>query len=378
MLQNEDFSQKLMELYAQTPFDVFSSFSFQIGEKIFLPHAGQEYNLQRKKLVTDFDGVFEAEGTEPLYKLFFRHLRDEDINPLIESDEIDSLIKSIFEGKPITDVFSQMRDYLKSKNLTEEQYSLACQRAAEEWQPNEKAWETVKKIKQMGYSFVMLSGSSQQALGIIKEKIGMESDEILGTQFVFEKGELKEIYPMLGEKKLEKKKMIIEDEEHIAVTDDMYTDYLITVGAGLSIIVGDKDRTFLENEKQVYIYNKSIKRDFGYLADHIQKFEYAFVRSRFTTTTMEKRIIDFIKTLKTIEDRNEFLVTLKYLKFELEEFDIFSSREREEIIYQYKTSEDIKTQKRLKEVILSMLKKELPEFENIEAFEALVSDVKWN
>jgi len=370
MRDRKRFSQQLMQLYLQTPFDV-PFFSCKVGDKIFLSYAGKEQNIRRKKFITDFDGVFEAENTLPLYKLFYNHLHDRDINPDIETDKIYSFIQSIFLGIPIMEVFAQMKDYLKSKNLTHDQYIRACERAAGEWKESDEAWETVNEIRRLHYSIAILSGSPQEAIEMVRKRIDVQRHEIFGTRFEFDESGLKEIHPMLCEKKLEKKKELIGDEPHIAVTDDLQTDYMITAGADLSVIVADNDEAILRNERQLYVFDKLVRKDFHILSDYIKKFEYAFVRSFEATQESEKEIIVFVKMLKEAKNKSEFLFALKYLRLELEDFDLFLYRER--IITEYENTGDEATQKRLKELILSMLK-QLPEFVDIEAFDNVVKN----
>jgi len=362
----QDFAQLLTQLYMKADFKI-PPFSFQVGDRIFLSYLGRKAGLKKKKFVTDFDGVFEAYGTEPLYKLFFRHLHDEDINPEIEPEEIFGYVREMFKGKSSKQVFAQIRDYLKSKDLTREQYYLACKRAAKEWEANKEAWQTVNEIRKMGYDITIISGSPQETLQLAAGRIGVEEYEIIGTRFEFDGDRLKEIYGMLGEEKLEQKRRAIGEETHIAATDDMYTDYLITFGAELSIIIADKDKTFSENEKDLFVYDKSIRRDFSSVARYIKKFEYASLRSLRTSEIIERRILRFVQLLKAAVTKKDFLYYLRLLRFELEDFDPFFSSEMEQTITEYEITEDKEKEKRLMDDIEFTLQ-QVPEYNDTKIF----------
>lgn len=367
MFRQDDFSEILMKLYMKSDFEI-PDLPFQIGDKNFLSYMRQSTATSRKKFVTDFDGIYEAEGTEPLYKIFFRHLHDKDINPEIDPNEIYAYIKSIFQGKPIADVFTQIKNYLQSKNLKRWQYYKACERAAEEWQPNKEAWETVQEIKNGGYDITIISGSAKEALEMAAKKIGIKDYEIVGTIFEFDIfGRLKEIKPMLGEEKLKSKRRIVGERRHIAITDDMQTDSFITFGAELSIIAADKENLMMENEKQLYVFDKAIQKSFSHLLNYVRKFEYSFIRSYGISKFKERRIVELITKLKSMEKKEDFLEILELLRFELGIFDSLSSAEKIQMIINYKNEKDTEKEKNLKQDILSAFNN-LPEYVNTEAF----------
>lgn len=317
--------------------------------------------------VTDFDGIHET--GKPLYRRTYEHFCDPDINSEIKIKPLNSLISLINRGEKYEGIFRKIRDYLRSKNFVRWQYIEGCKRAAEDWQPNEKAWYNMNRMKKRRYHPIVLSGSAQEALENVAIKIDFEKHEMLGTLFEFEEGDygrLKDIHPMLGEEKLKQKRKMIGNQEHIAVTDDMHTDYMITDGAKFSIIVAQKDESILLNEKQLYIFDVGIIENFDEIFKTVVKCEYIYHRAKGISIDKLQRIIDFVKVLKTTDGKFDFLANLQYLRLELGQLDSVPK----ETVYQY---EDDKTenQKKLKEVILATLK-QLPEFVNIEAFERLV------
>jgi phosphoserine phosphatase len=379
MLPESQFSQLLMQLYMKTDFQV-PAIPMKIGHKVFLSSFNQYGTAKKKKFITDFDGVFEVEGTEPLYRLFFKHLHDDDINPAIDRNQIDSYIRSIFEGTPINEVFKQMTEYFKSDSirLTRKQYYEACKRAVDEWIPNPEAWKTIEKLREMGYSITIISGSVQEALETAAKKIDISKkrgDEIIGTEFKFDIfGRLEAIDHMLGEEKLKEKKRITRTEKHIAMTDDMVTDDLITYGAQLSVVVADKDDRILETQEQIYIFDKSVRNRFSVLVDYVKKFEYSAVRSYRTSVSKERRIVSIIQKIKVTESKEEFLEMLELLATELEIFNPFSLAEKIQLILNYK-NDTTEKQKTLKQEILTTLE-ELPEYVNTEAFVELLKAIE--
>jgi hypothetical protein len=322
----DQFSQELLQLYMQTPF-VVPEIQFD-GSEIF---------------VTDFDGIYEK--GKHLHMRTYEHFCDPDINPDIEITQLKYFISLIDQGEKPEEVCAKMRDYLRSKNFVRWQNIEGCKRAANDWEPNEKSWYNLNQIKKH-HPVIVYSGSVQEALEMVAPKVNFEKHEMIGTIFEFEEGDygkLKEIYPMLGEEKLKRKRKMIGDAEHIVVTDDMRIDYMIMVGALFSIT-----------------------EDFEILFEKVKKCEYSIKRARRTSKDGLARIIDFVKVLKTTDSREEFITNLQYLRLELGEFDFI----QKETVYQYE-NDNTENQKKLKEVILATLK-QLPEFVNIEAFERLV------
>jgi phosphoserine phosphatase len=378
MLSKSQFSQLLTQLYMKTSFKV-PEIPLKINGKVFLSSFSQYGSVKKKKFVSDFDGVFEAEVTEPLYRLFFRHLHDDDINPAIDSNQIDSYIRLIFEGAPIKDVFKQMAEYLKSDpiRLTRNQYYDACRRAANEWAANTQAWKTIEKLRDMGYSITIISGSVQEALEMAAKKTDITKkygDEIIGTEFKFDIfGRLETIDHMLGEEKLKEKRRLTRLEKHIAMTDDMLTDDLITYGAQLSVVVANKDDRILVDQEQIYIFDKSVRKRFDILIDYVKKFEYSAVRSYRTSITKERRIVNIIQKIKTTENKEEFLEMLELLTKELEIFNPFSSAEKIQLILNYK-NDSTERQKTLKQYILTIFG-EIPEYVDTEAFVELLKAI---
>lgn len=365
MVNKTQFPQLLTQLYLQTDFKVPYS-AFQIGDFVFLGSMKQGRKLRRKKFVTDFDGVFEAEGTQPLYKLFFKYLAEK--NPAIDTNVIDDYIRSIFSGKPVKEVFGEMRDYLKSKDFRRSQYYRACELAANNWQPNSEAWRTLKEIREMGYDLTIISGSPKHALELAANKIGFEDYEIIGSRYEFDNsGRLIEIYPMLGEEKLKQKRRIVGNEPQVAITDDIDTDYFITSGAELAIIVADKDSSISQNERDVYLFDKQIRKKFGSVIDYIRKFEYSFARAYKTSESSETMLLLYIQRLKKTQNKKEFIGFLKMLRTELAEFDPFSLMEEQTVITKYEFEQDTEKEKKLNEEIFSTLEK-VPEFVDTEAF----------
>lgn len=346
MLQNENFRQQLMQLFMQTDFD---------------PSIQQYTNIRNKKFITDFDGVFEEERTEPLYQLFFKYLIKE--NSSIKKEKIDGYIGLIFQGVPIDDVFRQMTQYLRDARLTRRQYYDACKAAAEEWKPNPLALNSIEEIRDLGYSINIISGSPQEALEMAAQKIGISKtfiDKIVGTSYEFDIfGNLENISPMLKEKKWNEKMQIVRAERHVAVTDDMMTDGLITDGAALSVIVADRDEEVSEKAEQIYIFDKTVRRNFAAMVKHIKKYEYSVARSYRTSIAREKRILDVIQKIKNPSGKDEFLESLEILDKELGIFSPFSSIERIRLLLNYKNNITEK-QKTLKQAILDALQ-ELPE-----------------
>jgi phosphoserine phosphatase len=286
----------------------------------------------------------------------------------------------MFEGAPIKDVFKQMGEYLKSDTirLTRKQYYDACRRAADEWTPNPRAWKTIEKLRDMGYSITIISGSVQEALEMAAKKTDITKkygDEIIGTEFKFDIfGRLEAIDHMLGEEKLKEKRRITRLEKHIAMTDDMLTDDLITYGAQLSVVVADKDDRILVDQEQIYIFDKSVRKRFDILIDYVKKFEYSAVRSYRTSITKERRIVNIIQKIKTTENKEEFLEMLELLTKELEIFNPFSSAEKIQLILNYK-NDSTERQKTLKQYILTIFG-EIPEYVDTEAFVELLKAIE--
>jgi phosphoserine phosphatase len=389
MFQDRQSAQMTMELFVGSDFERLPT-SVRIEDRVFLSYLKQGEKTKRKKFVTDFDGVFEAEGTLPLYRLFFIHLAEE--NRKVEGDngivlnEIDAFIQTLYEGVSYKDVFSNIRNYLKKKNLQKYQYDEACRLAAEEWKPSEEALQTVKEMNEMGYSFTVISGSSQDALVKAAAKVGFGEYEVIGTKYEFDSlGRLVEIYPMLGDsklkikreivgRKLKTKREIVGKWHHVSVTDDMQTDYFLTYGADFSIVIADRDEKILRTEKelltQLYVYDKSIRRNFSYLLNYMMKFEYGFLRLVLTTEATERNIVRFAQETKNAKTKQEFLDNLINLRRELGIFDPFVGLEEMAAIEAYAQKDDIEgteTGKKLKEHIFSALKR-VPEFNNLEAF----------
>lgn len=361
MIARSDFEEKNLQRYMYVGFPL-SSFIFKDLSSY------KKFEAESKKIVADFDGVFEKVGTYALYKLFFDALEEE--NSAIEARTLIRFAQRISLGSSPTEIFRDMKIYLQSRNLTRSQYYRACEKAAERWVAAEDAWEAVNEARKLNYKFAIISGSAQEALEKAASKIGIE--EVYGTRFEFDEHDrLKEIYQMLGSAKLEQKRRIIGNEEHIVITDDMKSDYFITFGAQLSIIVADKDEKILEDERQLYVFDNKIRRNFLSLRYHLQKFEYATQRSFRTTKAKQKRTVENVYILKSAlqnGERKNIIHCLQRLRNELDEFDPFSFPYGEKILIEYKFSKDADTEKRLQNEIISILK-QVPEFADTETFE---------
>lgn len=369
MSGDSTFRQRFTRLLMQTDFEP-REIHVKIGDEIYLGSSAQYGKFKKKKFITDFDGVFEAEGTKPLYQLFFEQLRVK--NPKIKKNKIDGYITSIFQGFPIDNVFKEMAEYLRSDavRLTRRQYYDACRDAQKEWKPNPNAWKVIEEIRNLGYSITIISGSAQVALKMAANQIGVSKkymDNVVGTEFEFDSfGRLKEIYPMLKEKKLVEKMRIVRKGKHVAITDDMYLDDLITFGAALSIVVADKSDRISGNEENIYVFDKSIRKNFPLLVKYIKKFEYSTVRCYNTPESKEKRIVELIQKIKQTEDEAEFFDSIEILNKELGIFNPFSSSDRIRLLINYK-NESTEKKKTLKRDILTVLE-EVPEYKNTEAF----------
>ena len=366
MSAKRDFTKQLTQLYMDAEFTL-PTFSFEKATSY------KKLDVRSRKYITDFDGVFEKEGTDPLYKLFFYALEEESKKE-IEAKQLLRLSERISVGESPTEIFRQMKIYLQSRRLTKEIYDNACKRAAKKWQAVDDAWQTVNEIKKLGYNVAIISGSPQEALERAAKKIGIVED-VYGTRFEFEGGRLKEIQHMLGQAKLERKNRIVGENESISVTDDMGNDYFITYAAQLAIVVAENDKKILQNEKQVYVFDQKIRRNFIRIKYYLRKFNYSVERSHKTTKTIERRIVEYVLNLKTAlqnENRKEILHQLLLLRYGLAEFDPFSSSDGEKTITEYKHAEDAETEKRLKLHILSILQ-QIPEFVNTDEFAKVVN-----
>ncbi len=367
------FRQKFIQRLMSIDFDP-RDLAVKIGEKNYLNPISQYGKDGRKKYVTDFDGIYES--GEALYKLFwFKYA--EKINSAINGSEIDKFIQSIFRGTPIKEVFKGMTEYLKSDSIrfTQRQYYDACKAAGEEWQPNPDARRAIGEIRRMGYDIIVISGSPQEALEIAAKKIGIEKrfgDKIIGAEFEFDEitGDLTSIHSMLREDKLVEKIRILNKEKHVAVTDDMQTDDLITLGAALSIIIADKDGKTLQNEEQIYIFDKSIRQDFNLMLKYLKRYDYAVPRAANTSESREGEIMELVQKIKKPKSSEEFLEAIEFLGRKLEIFNPFASIERIVLLLDYKNA-DTEKQKNLKQGILSVLD-ELPEYKHTEAFAELL------
>jgi len=339
---------------------------FQIDDRNFLSYIGQANKAVSKKFITDFDGIFEAEGTEPLYKLFFKRLAE--LNSAIDLYKIDRYIQRIQKGESAKDVFKEIADYLKSPevDLRKYQYDRACDLAARDWTPSREIFQTLNELKRRGYEIVIISGSPQEAIekAVVKitpkpYKIWKKEYNIYGTRFEF--------VAMLGEEKLNKKKAIIGEETHITATDDLKTDYFINYGAEISIIVAPQMPI---SDNQLYIFDVGIRKRFSALLQHINKFEYSFVRSALTTKETEERIVQYtLRMKKALQEGEfkEFLRLLKLLNITMKEFNLFARKA--EIITQYEIEirNHGENEKSLLNQIITTLQ-QLPEYASTEAF----------
>lgn len=366
----DNFQKLLMRLFMNTKFEV-PVIPIQIDDKNFLSYISQGIETTNRIFITDFDGIYEKKGTNPLYRIFFNYLADE--NKAINLYEIDKCIKRITAGESAREVFKEITAYLKSPkvDLRKSQYDDACKKAAEEWEQNEEAFGTIAKLRERAYRTVIISGSPKGVLDIAAKKVNFEPYQIFSTVFNFSPdGKLEDIYPMLGDAKHSKKMQIVEGEKYLTMTDDLQTDYFITIGAEFSLIVGAKDPNIEQNTKELYVFDEKVREHFSSILNYIDRFEYSFVRSTLTSESEEKRIVEHVlqikKSLKE-QRKKDFLKELKLLNATLKSFNLFARDEHRIVEYEVALANESESEKRLFDEIISTLQK-LPEYVNAEVF----------
>lgn len=365
------FQNLLLQLFMQTKFTV-PVIPIQIDDKNFLSYIRQSTAETRKIFITDFDGIFEKKGTDPLYRIFFRHLAVE--NKKINLYKIDSLIARIYAGENPNSVFTEITDYLSSPevDLQESEYLEACRKASDEWQPNKEAFNTIGKLRERGYRTVIISGSAFETLAAAAEKVNFEPYQIFSTTFSFgSDGKLKRIYSMLGENKAKKIKQLFGEQQiEVSATDDLKNDYYIIEGAELAIIVSAKDPNSKQYTKRAYVFDENVRDNFSLILDYVDKFEYSYVRSKLTSEAEEESIVEYVVAMKKAlkeERKFDFLKFLKLLNTSLKSFNLFARDEQLIAEYEIAVKNESESEKRLFDEIVSTLQR-LPEYVNTEVF----------
>ncbi len=185
--------------------------------------------MESKLFVTGVK-IFLKNGSNPISDILIR---------LGKKDEVEALLKE-YEEKKHKGPFGLEQMAKFYGEFSESEVKEEAEKYVSE-NLKEGTKELVKNIKQKGYIIGVISANPQLVLDILKKEFSL--DFAVGTEFDFEKGELKSKVDRFKKAEIlnQKAKELGIDKENIVVLGSSVSDLPMAENAGKFIVAGAKD-----------------------------------------------------------------------------------------------------------------------------------------
>lgn len=294
---DETFLKGLFDLYLNTKFIPLSYHLFISGHLSYLGYLpGQK--IFPKAAIFDFDGVFEFPGNMPLYLLFPNKLAEENQKVRRKLPELEKYFEKMGKSGDVVWVEEKISKIYRECDLSPSNIKTATDDVVKEFRFAKKSREFISRIKnEMGYLPGIISGAPQLPLESLGEMLGIDKENVYGTEFHFdEKGKFEKISLRLRFRKLDAKATFLQkfvNNPHgcyFVFSDDPKLDEpLAKAGLNPSIFIGKFERNELPFD--VCTTCPEARENMLNLIPKMYQFEMAYVASFYRGRREEEKIL---------------------------------------------------------------------------------------
>jgi len=277
-------------------------------------YMGRAKGSYAKGAASDFDGVFEKQGANPLYKSVIEAIGENNKEVGRRNNEVWACLKRLRTPADVPAVEAEIGNIYTECGLTQKQYIDSNYDAAENFIKHDLvkgAKSCIRRLDdEMGYPLVVVSAGFKPSLDRICGYLGIPEERVYGTTIGFY-GDNVRPRLMLGERKPEAKgdameRMVGVRNGCCIVIDDNPSEVehpFIKAGLNPSIITGEYKREMLPFD--VTAPCPEAREDLTKLIPLIYSYEYGWAAVHTTDVQTEREII------RTASEINELRVSLE-------------------------------------------------------------------
>jgi len=376
---DETFLKKFFDLHLNTKFIPLSYHLFIAG---YHPYLGYfpSHEIFPKAAIFDFDGVFEFPESMPLYLLFPNKLAEENQKVRRKLPELEKSFEEMDKTGNVILVEEKTSKIYKECDISPSNIKAATDGVVKEFKFAKRSREFISRIKtEMGYLPGIISGAPQLSLESLGEMLGIDRENIYGTEFHFdEKGKFKKISLRLRFRKLDAKTTFLQkfvNNPHgcyFVFSDDPKLDEpLAKAGLNPSIFIGKFEKKELPFD--VCTTCPEARENMLNLIPKMYQFEMAYVASFYRGRKEEEKILSLRDEILDLYERSlekiiEFnRVKDNFAKKSIEFLNFYKppiakAPQMTRLIFKLSAINNIKESKKHMTGLLTYFKKYVPEF----------------
>ncbi len=301
---NELYYKNLLNFYLNVKSRPKTDWRFIFGQH---PYLGYSSDTIPKLAIFDFDGIFEKQDKDELYKLVLSKMVKTNRKLQNRVNDLVKWIKILQTPEGYKPAKDKIVEIFKSCNLTRSEYDESNDEAAKEFIKNSLvngAKTCIKRLKyKMGYLPAIISAGFRPAEIKVCEYLGISNTNVTATQFLFDGDEFYGIDFVLGSRRMDAKSNLLKRKlgsrygcYFIFDNDPVLNASILKSGLNPSVIIGDYPREqLMQLDFDVFTCCPEARDNLLNIIPSMNRFEYGWT----VANILPKKIINKFFSLST-------------------------------------------------------------------------------